>query len=226
MSVLLISLGIFAVRMPHATTTSAWIQMWCSPTDRHWSSSSSRTGNHMVAGLTTTLEHIQGASLVVVVIVEPLKVAKPQEHYSRVNDSLKISRPGFLFFAWPHGNSETVYYANPEMPLCIIQKTNMQTLVPFCSSWFWRNLPINWMSLWQWHGIVTCWKHAIYKPLSRIFKDSMRILSRDWSKGRKIPIYLSHENFALVYHSASICIPINHRCDLWLNYFKSAQFIS
>lgn len=82
----------------------------------------------MVAGIETTLEPIQEASLVVV-IVEPLKVAKPQEHYSRENKSLKISRPGFLFLP---GHMETVKEsaALTEMPLCVIQKTNIQTLFP------------------------------------------------------------------------------------------------
>ncbi len=44
-------------------------------------------------------------------------------------------------FAGPHGNSEEVYCSNPETPLCIIQKTNTQTLLSFEARVFEETIP-------------------------------------------------------------------------------------
>lgn len=186
--------------MPHVATTSAWTQMWCSPTDRHWSSSLSRTGNHILTEKEAMLEPIQHS--VAVVIVQPLNLSlKWQNHKNITAEWMKVKNKPFWLpvFDRPHGNTERVCCTNPEMPLCIILKNKHANPSPFCSSWMRRNCLINYMSLCQWSLHCDLLAACKAKALSRIFKDSMRTLCWHWSCGRKMSICLNQETSALVY---------------------------
>lgn len=115
---------------------------------------------------------------VAVVIVQPLNLSlKWQNHRNITAEWMKVKNKPFWLpvFARPHGNTERVCCTNPEMPLCIILKNKHANPSPFCSSWMRRNGLINYMSLCQWHCIVTYWRHAKQKLFRGYLKTAWEL---------------------------------------------------
>lgn len=95
------------------------------------------------------------------------------------------------------------------MPLCIIQKTNIQPLFALLQLTILKK-PSHKLDV----TVAVAW-YCDWRL--RIFKDSMGILSWHRGCGSKSPIYLNQESLPLAYCS----IYTNPHCDLWWCYFAN-----